>query len=82
MTATPMPIGIYNRSLPDGDRLDARGAIAAAHTWGLTGRLFASPSAPSPPAHPDPLHDRLPLSRTPIHRSLLVAHCFSHPEAP
>ncbi|MCC6630211.1 MAG: sugar phosphate isomerase/epimerase [Chloroflexi bacterium] len=45
MSARVPAVGIYNRSLPGGDRLDAPAALRAARDLGLAGCLFASPLA-------------------------------------
>lgn len=45
MSARVPAIGIYNRSLPGGERLDAPAALRAARDLGLAGCLFASPLA-------------------------------------
>lgn len=46
------PIGIYQRSLPDSERLNAREALVQARDLGLNGCLFASPLALSPRLDP------------------------------
>jgi sugar phosphate isomerase/epimerase len=48
MTVRTRPVGIYQRSLPGGDQIDARAALVQTRELGLDGCIFASPLALSP----------------------------------